>query len=672
MPAERGRREHASPKPSMPGRLLHTTLALALGSFPALGLLLVGLLGPFGGGGWAVLLVASIAGAALVVALAHRRAWSELFAPRQRGADDGPAGGATRWLVRALPVLALLPVAVAVLGSVRIQISHHGFFHSAYVYRVLAGDVPPENVTLAGHPSNTYWPYHALLAAVVELLDVPAPLASALLNLALLAGTLAWAAVLVRELYGRPPWPGGAGPLALVAVFGANLLGSVYWLARVAAGLPTGPRGLVLLGDVRLGSLVAKFANYTGASLGVYFFVLGLLVMVRLLRGRARGFDLVLGVVALIGAFALHAITGAFMVVAFAPAAILAWLGTAPREAGGLAAAAHVLRAAATALVATPRVRRETSAAVLTLLALGLPVLAFVATASSEFPAPPRLGLPDAYALSIVAVAWPLLPFFVAGVVAAARARDASGLFLALVCLGGYALASVLSISGRNEYKFIYLGSIGLSLVALAPITSLLRTRATGARRVARGAALATLVLACANVALFGLGLLRGASFRDRTFRYEGRHVVAEAPRFVRPGTGLEYGDLFAWIRGHTAPDAVVVVPLLERDKSVLYVLSERVPYAVDGLHYNRGLPDYGRRVALLDALYAPASSADERGVALAAIRASLPERPMVVLLPRRIAAAFDPTTLGLVRLEEGRAASLFAFPDPPPVRGAS
>jgi len=46
----------------------------------------------------------------------------------------------------------------------------------------------------------------------------------------------------------------------------------------------------------------------------------------------------------------------------------------------------------------------------------------------------------------------------------------------------------------------------------------------------------------------------------------------------------------------------VVVVPLLMRDRSVLYLLSERVPYVIDGLYDNRGMPDCARRGRFADA----------------------------------------------------------------------
>jgi len=642
----------------MPGRLLNATLLLTLAAFPAAGLLLLVLRGPFGGAGWATLLAACAAGALALVVLAARGGWSSLVSG---DADDAPAPAGWTGLLGALVVpLALLPVVIAVLGSPRVQISHHGFFHSAYVHQVLAGMVPPENVTLPGHPSNTYWPYHALLAALIALLGIPAPLASALLNLALLAGSLAWIAALVRELYG-PVLRGLGGVVALFGLFGANLLGGLYWLLHAAAGAPAEPRVLVLLGDTRLATLLAKFANYTGAALGVYFYVFTLLVTVRVLRGRARAFDLLLGAMALLGAFALHAITGAFIAAGFPLAAAVA-----------LVVALALDRRLAAAL-APARVRgrvrgwlaRESVAGlvagVVVVAAVAVPVLHFVASASSEFPEPPRIGLPDAYALSVVATSYPLLPLFALGVAFALRRRDPAIGFLALVCLGGYALASVVSISGRNEYKFIYLGSVGLCLVALGPLVrTLLDAHASTARR---GVAWALLLLPCLNVATFGTAQLRGPLWADRTFTYDGSHVAARPDAPATPGTGLELADLFAWVRAETPPETVVVVPLLFRDRSVLYVLAERVPYVVDGMHYNRGLPEFQVRAAQVETLFGPGNESAERAAALAEIAAALPGRPKVLVYPRHLKSSFDPASEGMVPLRAGKVADLYAFP---------
>jgi hypothetical protein len=649
-------------EPAMSGRLLNSTLLLTLSSFPALGLLLTALRGPFGGTGWAVLLVASALGSAALVVLARRARWSAILdSDAEPPADDGASErspSASLW--SALVVAAFLPVLVAVLGSPRVQISHHGFFHSAYVHQVMAGKVPPENVTLPGNPSNTYWPYHAVLAALVELFGVPAPLASALLNLVILAGSLAWVAALCRELYGAAP-RGTTALRAVFGLFGANLLGGLYWMLFAAGGIAVEPRTLVLFGDVRLATLLAKFANYTGAALGVYFYVFGLLCMVRLLRGRVRGFDLVLGAMALLGALALHAITGAFMGAGFLAAGVAAFALTSALD-GRLAAtlAPGALAERMRAVVATVSPAPAT-AALAALLVLGAPVLSFVASASGEFPEPPRIGLPDAYALSVVAVSYPLLPLFLIGVIAAVRARDPRLVFLALVCAGGYALASVVSISGRNEYKFIYLGSVALCLLSLEPIG---RWIAAGRRRpLACATAIVALLLACLNVATFGVAQLRGPLFADRTFAYQGRHVTAAQPGAAAPGTGIEYADAFAWIRDHTPDDTVVVVPLLMRDRSVLYVLSERVPYVVDGIHYNRGLPDFARRSAQVNVLYARTSTPDARGAALDDIVGALPGRPMVVVYPRWLVARFDPSRAGLRRVHDGRVASVYAVP---------
>jgi len=653
----------------MSARLLNSTMLLSLSSFPALGLLCTTAHGAFGGRGWAALMVASVLGSASVVLLARRGGWSAIL-------DEAPprwvAPGWLGWTALLVACGAFAPAVFAVLASPRLQISHHGFFHSAYVYQVIAGNVPPENVTLPGYPSNTYWPYHALLAALVELLGVAAPLASALLNVTVLAGSLAWTSAIARELYGgvRP----GLGVLrGVFGLFGANLLAGLYWILEAAAGGPLDPRTMVIAGDVRLATLLAKFVNYTGAALGLYFYVFGLLVVVRTLEGRARAFDVALGVMALLGAFALHAITGAFMLAGFAGAAAGATVVTAvlgggrigtTSPGGGLFGTPSRGGGRAAATSARPRALRF-AAGLAVLVTLAVPVFHFVTSASSEFPEPPRIGLPDAYAWSVVAVSWPLLPFFVAGTVRGLRERDRRVLFLALMCLGGYALATVVSISGRNEYKFIYLASLGLCLVALGPITRLVTTRALGWRSAGPLVAALALLLACWNVALFGSGLLRGAHFADATFSYDGRHVTARAPapRALAAGTGIEYADLFAWIRANTPLDTVVVVPLIFRDRSVLYVLSERVPYVVDGMHYNRGLPAFEERAAQVEGLYGQATPAAQRTTALREIGSAMPGRPKVLVFPRALAARFDPASAGLVRVREGTVADLYAFP---------
>lgn len=648
----------------MSGRLLNSTLLLLLSSFPSLGLLLTAAFGAFGGKGWAAVLVASATGSAAVVLLARRRHWSAIL--------DEPAAflalpGQLGWAALTVSALAFVPTLYAMLASPRVQISHHGFFHSAYVYQVVAGHVPPENVTLPGHPSNTYWPYHALLAALIELLRIPAPLASTIVNVAILAGSLAWTAAIARELYG--PVRLGLGTLrAVFGLFGANLAGGLYWLLVAAPGRPLDPRTMVIAGDVRLATLLAKFANYTGAALGVYFYVFGLLVVVRALRGRARGFDVALGLMALLGAFALHAITGAFMLAGFAGAIAGAVVLAALLD-GQL-----VQRLSPTRLVAWLRTWGTSQRAVgvlggcAALLLLGIPVLHFMANATSEFPEPPHFGWPDAYAWSVVAVSWPLWPLFAAGVARGLRERDTRVLFLALMCVGGYALASVVSISGRNEYKFIYLGSLGLCLVSLGPITRLVTTRALGWRSLAPALAALALFLSCWNVALFGVGLLRGPLFANATFSYQGRHVIAAqpAPGTFMPGTGIEYADDFAWIRANTPLDTVVVVPLMLRDQSVLYVLSERVPYVVDGIHYNRGLPDFDQRAAQVNTLYRPVAPVEQRVATLRQIGDTMPGRPKVLVYPRSLTARFDPSTAGLVRVREGQVGDVYTFPGTP------
>jgi hypothetical protein len=163
--------------------------------------------------------------------------------------------------------------------------------------------------------------------------------------------------------------------IATHILLGANLFGGLYGILYATAGMPLDPRAMVLMGDVRLATLVAKFANYTGAALGVYFYLFVILVVVRMLRGRVRGFDLVLALMAVLGSFALHAITGAFIVAGFAPALACAALVAAWLDGKLQMFSPRAMLRWFQAQVANPSARIDIALATVALLLLGLPVL---------------------------------------------------------------------------------------------------------------------------------------------------------------------------------------------------------------------------------------------------------------------------------------------------------
>ena len=100
--------------------------------------------------------------------------------------------------------------------------------------------------------------------------------------------------------------------------------------------------------------------------------------------------------------------------------------------------------------------------------------------------------------------------------------------------------------------------------------------------------------------------IVQGLTGREGTFHAKGcASYGTQVVGGVTPGKGgstHEGWPIFNTVsdaeRESGANDTVIVVPLIMRDVSVLYILSERVPYVVDGLHYNRGLPDFARRAA--------------------------------------------------------------------------
>lgn len=52
--------------------------------------------------------------------------------------------------------------------SSRILQSHHGLYHSSYIYQLYNGIIPPTNPLVAEAPANIYWPWHLLVAVIMH------------------------------------------------------------------------------------------------------------------------------------------------------------------------------------------------------------------------------------------------------------------------------------------------------------------------------------------------------------------------------------------------------------------------------------------------------------------------------------------------------------------------
>jgi len=522
-----------------------------------------------------------------------------------------------------IPNLVFLPGIVALLSSRRLQISYHGLFHSAYIFRVLAGQIPPENITMPGHPANVYWPYHAVLAVFTALCQIPPPLASSLLNIGALISVL----ILARKIIGfvtSHEFNLDITVFAIFSVFGGNLLGTIYTLIDKSSVTltPTMPLG----SDSRLNSLFEKFLNFYGFPIGVMIFLFALLIFIRILEKQERRWDIALFLIASLGALALHVTTGLFI------AAVLpiAFAGTLLVNAF-LSGASHLKEIVSTLFGAT-KYKRQT---ILSLVLLIVPIIAtisFIDKSSRALPGTINIDWVSLYDIkSIFFASACLAPFFFIGIYQAIKRKKASVIFLGLVCIIGFLLTCIVTLPDQNEYKFIFLSTIAACMVATTVLLPIMR------RPSLRILPIAAISLLCINLIMVGVSRFQSPWFKDRTFGYKGRHVYAQMlSRSSYPD--IQYADVYEWARENTPTDTILIIPRIHKDRATAYVLAERVPYIVNGHIYNQGAPQYKQRSDNIIILFSTNTTEEDKHKALEQIRCDLPHRPMLIVYPKILA----------------------------------
>lgn len=234
---------------------------------------------------------------------------------------------------RLLPFLILLPGVASVLLSTRLQLSNHGAFHIGYINQILLGNSTPENVVLPGFQANIYWLYHALLAVVVTILNVPAPIASITINFIALAGSFYWINKFLKLLGIDKRNPIAIGFYIIFIIFGLNLFGSIHTLnyllhqESILTSLSdlSGWRGrwIMVFNDFRLSNLFHKFLNFNGFPTGILYYSFALYSSSLLLREKLKSKNILLLMLAISGALFFHTTTGIFMLATITPSILI-------------------------------------------------------------------------------------------------------------------------------------------------------------------------------------------------------------------------------------------------------------------------------------------------------------------------------------------------------------
>lgn len=621
---------------------------------------------------WVWLFFICVAAGLIYTVVEYRRA------PGAPSPAESAAPAAANSLARVVPWLLLIPGFLAMLLSVRMQLSFHGYLMSGYVAQILNGNIPPENVLFPGFPANYYWHYHALVAALTRVTQTPPPLVATILSIIVLIITVVLLMELQKHLQVTERRPAVLTVLAFFSLFGMNLFGMLHAAARFSPAGQTLPTALTdlapqaLFGDGRLNGGLDKYLSFGGYPFGLLAYVVVLLVVVRFLSGDRRGSNILLGIVATVAGFALHTTESVFVLATVPLALTGTYLGVALLEGHLLDAGYH--RDRLRALWQGMRQQWPWTLAIgLTTLVLGAATASFLLGASGGYEV--RLDLISGFHLkSAVSLVYPLIPFFLIAGVYAIRTRDSRIIFLSLVALGGLALGYLTRV-GNNEYKFTFAAGIAMAIVVTVPIWQyVFKPGGRQTHRVGFVAGAFMIGLMFLNITVIGLSQLASPWVWNDNFVANGIHIDSRAAYEGTPypekrykwtanedeaayESDLQYADVFQWARGNTAPDAVLVTPMTHRDISTLLLLSERVPYVIDGETMNSGLPGYDGRVADVNTIF---SGEGDTAGALDNIRNTLPGRDKYLLYPTSAIAPADPTTHGLTLVYEGRFANLY------------
>jgi hypothetical protein len=564
-------------------------------------------------------------------------------------------------------------------ASSRVMQSFHGLHHSAYVYQIVNGIIPPTNPSSLGEPANFYWVWHACLALGVRIFD-RTPFEMSLVSNALgLAGFLV-ALWLATGHYTRNTWLRLAvcgvpffilNPLGLIqfalrlagvwlpeiyrAEFDAST-GALPHLVEIARYHPSlemvdhslvqlSPRlGLfesVELSD-RAGHLINKFLNFNSFPIALAVFATGQWLLLHV-RGRTR-----LRAVLLAGASFVMAVTSPLTAVAFgmtvAAFALVEGLEWSAVRGGGEASPARIdLQSIVTPVLGC-------GVGVLLALPLLLPV------ASAYQGRATILTQGNGLFAHAVLLGWALVPvFLLLGLAVFRRSHLPASARVHALSACAYGLAAMLLVApvgDPNEYKFALLSAFPSALLLLA----LLSTPSLGGQGPPgdgeRRTQVASLVLGLmAVLSLCVMALLYHATPWSQERQYVLRGTTTELhPSYTQKKRDLSAA--YAWLRTSTPVTAHVFVPALAKDESLIPVIAQRRVVAQLASPFTRAVSHHEALLAVNQALL--------RGAAACEFGATLVEdlRALPVDWPDDLYALVE-TSAGMAACREGTTAGL-------------
>jgi len=535
-----------------------------------------------------------------------------------------------RMILPFIPLLVLTPAILSEFAHPAMQILHHGNVHLSYIHQLLYGATPVENVFIAGYPGNYYWLYHAYLAAIVKITAFSPPTVASIVNVIAIFSSFVWIGQTLKVLKLDKPRSIHWGLMILLVYFSVNITSAVSVLGHALNGTyePYAFNIMLLDGaESTLHSVLGKVLNFTSMTLGIMLFNAALYVGVKLVK-----LEIELAALILLSACGIAALSVREIAVLHIAVALL----------GGIAlmAGLHCLRRRDKAEPARMFWRDLTGRVPSTRLllwlavslALSLPLVKYNLDIAGSFQFGRPFGFPNmANVNRIVAAVVLFIPLYMLQCVFVWQNRNRVESFIALGALISASLTSILYLPDRNQTKGIYFLASLMAISSLFVFQRLQNSGISWRRRSGRllSAFYFALVLAQAIYVAGGFAhriqMLGEGGYRFPGIYFNGIHI--ENSENIDQRLSAYY-----WIRDHTPPDAVVVLPLIPSIHSSLY--HERLFYVrMLQLHFSASALMYHDRVHDLEIFYSQETSRDDYKTLIEDMTASLPGRPIYAVV---------------------------------------
>lgn len=495
-------------------------------------------------------------------------------------------------IIGLLPYVIFIPAIWILLSNPELQIAQHGDLHSGFVNQILYGHGQPENVYVPGLPANYYWLYHALIASLSHIMQLPHPTVAILLNIAVLISLTGWVHRILLLVLPEQYSPIFHSMLVIFVIFGMNLFGSLQSMTDFWDNFRIWKIWEIIepvsFAEPRLNQLIQKFASYTSFPASYLFAWISIYGGIKITTQKASLFDISLFLIGISGATAFMLIGGAIMLGTIFSAIIATWLYLYLRKKknyrdiignfdfsnrrGGVSIGISIV------------------ALVILVIYAFIALTAFADASETGH----RVGFITIQsfnnATAIFAALYALTLFVIIALIIIWHESDAILLFLLFAATT--VLYGALTIESSEYYKLIIFGACFVTLIVARALTGIEIRLSEQDKSVQLNTVLIVILylLVTLNILSFSWGRLtinNTAWIEVRAFSYDGTAVV----QIDDP-----YMDVYEWIRDETDPETIIII---KPDTSAyIAMITQRLPLVSD-VYFSQAfssLPEWGNR----------------------------------------------------------------------------